>query len=54
MKILTPRDFTSCKPKFSEELAVAAFKYTRKQKQVLAAANTANSVESILGMLPFF
>ena len=54
LRILTPRDFNSCKPKFSEELAVAAFKYTRKQKQVLAAANTANSVESILGMLPFF
>lgn len=52
LKILTPRDFSSCKLKFSEELAIAAFKYTRKQKQVLAAANTANTVESILGMLP--
>jgi hypothetical protein len=53
MKIMTPRDFSSCKLKLSEELAIAAFKYTRKQKEVLAASNTANSVESILSMLPF-
>jgi hypothetical protein len=53
LKILTPKDFPNCKKKLSEELAIAAFKFTRKQKEVLAAANTANSIESIIGMLPF-
>jgi hypothetical protein len=52
LKILTPKDFPEPR-KFSEELAVTAFNFTRTQKQVLAAANLANSVESILGMLPF-
>jgi hypothetical protein len=37
----------------SEELAIVAYKYTRGQKEVLARLNLANSVESILGMLPF-
>jgi hypothetical protein len=53
LKILTPRDFPACNRKLSEDLAITAFKFTRKQKEVLAAANMANSVESILGMLPF-
>ena len=52
LKILTPADYPEPRG-FSEDLAVAAFKFTRKQKEVLAAANLANSVESILGMLPF-
>lgn len=52
LKLLTDQDFAN-PSKLSEELAVFAYKYTRKQKQVLAALNTANSVESILGMLPF-
>lgn len=53
LKILTPKDFPQCHRKFSEDIAIAAFNFTRKQKEVLAAANMANSVESILGMLPF-
>lgn len=53
LKILTPKDFPACHRKFTEDLAITAFKFTRKQKEVLAAANMANSVESILGMLPF-
>jgi len=53
LKILTPKDFPACNRKLSEELAITAFKFTRKQKEVLAAANIANNVESILGMLPF-
>lgn len=36
-----------------EEFAVGAYKFTMVQKQVLATANLANSVESILNMLPF-
>jgi hypothetical protein len=53
LKILTPKDFPPCHRTLSEDIAIAAFKFTRKQKEVLAAANMANSVESILGMLPF-
>ncbi|HMG91015.1 MAG TPA: hypothetical protein VK589_13205 [Chryseolinea sp.] len=53
LRILSPKDFASCKLKTSEELAIAAFKFTRKQKEVLAATNIANNVDSILGMLPF-
>lgn len=53
LKILTPKDFPSCNLKLAEQIAITAFKFTRKQKEVLAAANMANSVESILGMLPF-
>jgi hypothetical protein len=53
LKILTPKDFPTCNRKLSEDLAITAFNFTRKQKEVLAAANLANSVESILGMLPF-
>lgn len=52
LKVLTKKDFCNA-DKLSEKMAVFAYEYTRKQKQVLAAANVANSVESILGMLPF-
>ena len=52
LTILTPKDFPEPR-KLAEDIAVTAFKFTRKQKEVLAAANMANSVESILGMLPF-
>ena len=34
----------------SNDIAIAAFKFTRTQKQVLAAANLANSADSILSM----
>lgn len=37
----------------AESLALAAYKYTRGQKEILARANLANSTESILGLLPF-
>ncbi|MEO1625056.1 MAG: hypothetical protein AAFV25_07850 [Bacteroidota bacterium] len=51
LQILSRKDFP-CNLSLSQEIAVGAFQWTRKQKQVLAAANTANTVESILGMLP--
>ena len=35
------------------KIAKATYKFTRTQKQVLALANLANSVEYIMGMLPF-
>lgn len=53
LKVQTEADLKSYKDSVGKELAIAAYKFTRKQKQVLAAANMANSVESILGMLPF-
>jgi hypothetical protein len=34
------------------DLARACYKFTRGQKEVLATANLANAVESIIGMLP--
>ena len=34
------------------EMAKACYKFTRGQKEVLATANLANAVESIVGMLP--
>jgi hypothetical protein len=34
------------------DIARACYKFTRGQKEVLATANLANSVESIIGMLP--
>jgi hypothetical protein len=34
------------------DLARACYKFTRGQKELLATANLANSVESIIGMLP--
>ncbi len=37
----------------SEKLATVAYKIHRGKKETLARANMANSVESILGMLPF-
>jgi hypothetical protein len=52
LQILTDKDLTNLEDSLSKEIAIAAFKFTRTQKQVLAAANLANAVESILGMLP--
>lgn len=34
------------------EIATACYKFTRAQKEILATANLANSVESIINMLP--
>lgn len=45
-----PRDTTN---ELSVEMADLAWKFYRTQQQILAVANIANSVESILGMLPF-
>ena len=53
IKVLTDKSFTSKEPTAAEKIAVAAYQYTITQKKALAAANIANSVESIAGMLPF-
>ena len=44
-----PADSTN---QLSADMADLAWKFYRTQQQVLALANAANSVESILGMLP--
>ena len=36
----------------AEKLAISAYDYTRKQKEVLARANLLNTAESAIGMLP--
>ncbi|MDX1384907.1 MAG: hypothetical protein R3190_14740 [Thermoanaerobaculia bacterium] len=53
LKILTPDDLAGHPEGLAKDIAIGAFEFTRTQKKVLAAANLANSVESILGMLPF-
>jgi hypothetical protein len=54
LKVLTINDFPAeDKRDVTEKIAVACYQFTMKQKQVLALANLANGVESILGMLPF-
>jgi hypothetical protein len=53
LKIVSLADLEQREDGFARDIAIAAAKFTRTQKQVLAAANLANSVESILGMLPF-
>jgi hypothetical protein len=52
MKVLTPNDFSK-KPDLQEKLAKAAYTFTLKQKQLLAAANIANNIDSILSLLSF-
>lgn len=52
LRIVDGKEFEGA-TSFSKKLAKAAYDFTRTQKQVLAAANLANGVESILGMLPF-
>ena len=52
MQVLTDADFGDA-PDLIEKLAIACYKSTLAQKKVLALTNSANNVESILGMLPF-
>jgi hypothetical protein len=52
MQVLTDADFSTT-PDTIDKLAIACYKFTMTQKRVLALANIANSVESILGLLPF-
>lgn len=55
LKLLTENDFPETddrKRTLPESIAVGAYKFTRKQKEILAAANLANTVESIVGILP--
>jgi hypothetical protein len=52
MKVLTESAFANQEETAAVKIAKAAYVFTRTQKEVLALANLANSVESIMGMLP--
>lgn len=59
VKVLTEDYFNSTERTTSktltpaEAIACTAYRYTMKQKKVLAAANVANSLDSLLSTLPF-
>jgi len=52
LKVLRGSELASYRDGAGKDIAAFAYEFTKKQRQVLAAANLANSVESILGMLP--
>jgi hypothetical protein len=52
-QILTPDQLDGYPDGLAKDFAKSAYNFTKTQKEVLAMANLANSVESILGMLPF-
>jgi hypothetical protein len=52
MRVLTPDELSAVKGAMGE-IAKVAYTYSQGLRQVLAVANLANSVESIIGMLPF-
>jgi hypothetical protein len=53
MKVLDSTAFDDREQTAIVKIAKACYKFTRAQKEALALANVANSVESIIGMLPF-
>jgi hypothetical protein len=52
LKILDAASFPKDDDSAEVKIAKACYTFTRAQKEVLALANVANSVESIMGMLP--
>ncbi len=53
VKVLSEEEINQYEDSLSKDIAIGAYKFTKTQKEVLAAANLANTVQSILGMLPF-
>jgi hypothetical protein len=53
LKVLSPHDLKDHPDTISKEIAITSYDFTFAQKNILSTANMANSVESILGMLPF-
>jgi hypothetical protein len=53
LKILDTTAFDPNDTSAAVKIAKACYTFTRAQKEALALANVANSVESIMGMLPF-
>jgi hypothetical protein len=52
LRVLLPDEISSESPA-AAKLAVAAYNYTQRQKEILARANLANSAASAAGTLPF-
>jgi hypothetical protein len=52
MRVITPEELVAVKGAMGE-IAKVAYTYSQGLRQVLAVANLANSVESVIGMLPF-
>jgi hypothetical protein len=53
LRVVSPAELASHPDSIARDLAAFAYKFTTGQKETLAMANTANNVESILGLLPF-
>lgn len=53
LRVVTPAELARHPDTTARDIAAFAYKFTVGQKEVLAMANMANSVESILGILPF-
>ena len=53
LRIQHPSELDNHPNEVARTIAKTAYQFTRTQKQVLGAANIANTVESVLGMLPF-
>jgi len=53
LSVLSPQDLKTHPNTIAKEIAITSYEFTFAQKNGLAATNVANSVESILGMLPF-
>jgi len=55
MKVLTDKSLGADpnSAQSGKDLAIFCYKFTRGQKELLALANIANTVESVLGILPF-
>ncbi|TVS00170.1 MAG: hypothetical protein EA406_01280 [Rhodospirillales bacterium] len=52
LRVLRPAELTDHPSEIARELAKGAYAFTKKQREVWGAANLANTVESIMGMLP--
>lgn len=53
IKVLIPENLAGYEDGLKKEMAINAYEYTKKQKGLLAMSNNANSVESMLAMMPF-
>jgi hypothetical protein len=52
MRVLMPVELAEHPNEVARTIAQTAYKFTRKQREVWGAANLANTVESVMGMLP--
>ncbi|WP_136656729.1 hypothetical protein [Nitratireductor sp. XY-223] len=52
LRVLKPAELEDHPSEIAREIAKISYTFTKKQREVWGAANLANTVESILGMLP--